>query len=297
MFVSSEDFVAEHSGRIGDIAIYGQELNTTTWRLAKMNMAIRGIDADIRQGDTLQDDKLRDLKFDYILANPPFNISDWGQARVQDDVRWQYGLPPAGNANYAWIQHIIHHLSPRGVSGFVMANGTMTTNTSGEGDIRRRIVEGGLPAGRQGLVDCIIACPDKLFFNVTLPCCLWFVSRDRLDRKGKTLFIDARKLGFMESRKTRNLAEDDIRKITAKYHEFIEKGDTAAEPSFAKVSTLDEIAKNDFALTPGLYVGSEVVEDDGDLDQQIADLKAELLAGFAKGRELEEKIIYNLKEI
>jgi type I restriction enzyme M protein len=171
-----------------------------------------------------------------------------------------------------------------------MANGTMTTNTSGEGDIRRRIVEA-------GLVDCIIACPDKLFFNVTLPCCLWFVSRDRANRKGKTLFIDARKLGFMESRKTRNLAEDDIRKITAKYHEFIERGDTAAEPGFAKVVTLDEIKRNDFALTPGLYVGSEAVEDDGDLDQQIAELKAELIAGFAKGRELEEKIIYNLKEI
>jgi type I restriction enzyme M protein len=290
MFVSSEDFVAEHSGRIGDIAIYGQELNTTTWRLAKMNMAIRGIDADIRQGDTLRDDKLKDLKFDCILANPPFNISDWGQARVRDDVRWQFGLPPAGNANYAWISHIIHHLSPRGVSGFVMANGTMTSNTSGEGDIRRRIVEA-------GLTDCIIACPDKLFFNVTLPCCLWFISRNRASRKDKTLFIDARKLGFMESRKTRNLAESDIKKITAKYHEFVSTGATTDEPGFCKVATLEEIAKNDFALTPGLYVGSEAIADDGDLDEQIAALKADLLAGFERGRELETKIRKNLKTI
>ena len=290
MFVSSEDFVTEHAGRIGDIAIYGQELNTTTWQLAKMNMAIRGIDADIRREDTLQADQFPDMKFDYILANPPFNISDWGQERLSNDARWKYGLPPKGNANYAWIQHIVHHLERTGVTGFVMANGTMTSNASGEGDIRRKMIE-------DGIVDAIVAMPAKLFFNVTLPCCLWFISRDRENRKDKTLFIDARELGYMESRKIRNLSTEDIKKVSDIYHEFKTNGNVEDIPSLAKVATNDEIAKNGFVLTPGLYVQSAVAENDEDLDEKIACLKQELFAQFEKSKELEDKIKQNLESI
>lgn len=292
MFVWSEKFVEEHAGRVGDIAIYGQELNETTWRLAKMNMAIRGIDADIRRGDTFHDDKFPDLKADYILANPPFNVSDWGQPLLKDDIRWKYGLPPNGNANYAWIQHFIHHLSPKGTAGFVLANGSMSSQTSGEGVIRKNILEA-------GLVDCVVTLPSQLFFNVAIPCCLWFVSRGRANRSGKTLFIDGRNLGKMVTRRNRDLTPEDITRVAQTYHQFkTQSSDYADIPGFCKVATLDEIAEHDYVLTPGRYVGSKEVEDDGEpFDEKFARLRAELDAQFAKSHELEARIKANLEKI
>ena len=292
MFVQSEKFVKEHAGKIGDIAIYGQELNETTWRLAKMNMAIRGIDADIRRGDTFHMDKFPDLKADYIIANPPFNIKDWGQELLQNDIRWKYGVPPKGNANYGWIQHMIHHLSPKGTAGFVLANGSMGSQTSGEGDIRKKLIEA-------DLVDAIVTLPSQLFFNVAIPCCLWFVSRDRANRTGKTLFIDGRNLGKMINRRNRELTEEDIAKVVKAYHDFkAQNGEYEDIAGFAKVATLEEIKEHDYVLTPGRYVGSEEVEED---DEAFADkmerLTAELHGQFAKSHELEAKIKENLARI
>lgn len=292
MFVWSDKFIKEHAGRIGDLAIYGQELNETTWQLAKMNMAIRGIEADIRRGDTLLDDQLPDLKADFIMANPPFNISDWGQSHVQDDIRWKYGLPPNGNANFAWLQHMIHHLSPSGVAGVVLANGSMSSQTSGEGEIRKKLVI-------NNLVDCIVTLPDKLFFNVAIPCCLWFVSRDRANRHGKVLFIDGRNLGKMVSRKNRELEPADIEKITTAYHQFKKQSsDYRDVPGFCKVADLEEIKQHDFVLTPGRYVGVEEIEDDGEpFEEKMERLTTELYEQFAKSRELEEKIKHNLENL
>jgi type I restriction enzyme M protein len=292
MFVWSEKFVEEHAGRIDDIAVYGQELNETTWRLAKMNMAIRGIDADIRRGDTLMSDQHPDLKADYILANPPFNISDWGQEHLQDDPRWKFGVPPKGNANYAWIQHFIHHLSPKGTAGFVLANGSMGSQSSGEGKIRQKLIEA-------DLVDAIVTLPSQLFFNVTIPCCLWFISRDRANRSGETLFIDGRDLGKMITRRNRELTPDDIAKVTETYHNFkTQNGKYEDVAGFAKAATLDEIKEHDFVLTSGRYVGAEEVEDD---DEEFADkmqrLTAELNDQFVKSHELEAKIKANLEKI
>ena len=289
MFVQSEKFVEEHSGRIGDIAIYGQELNETTWRLAKMNMAIRGIDADIRRGDTFHDDKFPDLKADYIIANPPFNISDWGIEHLQDDIRWRYGLPPKGNANYGWIQHMIHHLSPKGTAGFVLANGSMSSQSSGEGEIRKKLLEA-------DMVDAIVTLPSQLFFNTGIPACLWFVSRDRTNRSGKTLFIDGRNLGKMINRRNRELTDEDIAQVAKAYHDFkAQNGEYEDVAGFAKVATLEEIKEHDYVLTPGRYVGSEEVEED---DEAFADkmerLTAELNEQFAKSHELEAKIKENL---
>ena len=292
MFVWSEKFVEEHSGRKGDIAIYGQELNETTWRLGKMNMAIRGIDADLRRGDTFHDDKFPDLKADYIIANPPFNISDWGQELLADDIRWKYGTPPKGNANFGWVQHMIHHLSPRGTAGFVLANGSMSSQSSGEGDIRKRIVEA-------DLVDCIVTLPSQLFFNTGIPACLWFVSRERTNRSGKVLFIDGRNLGQMITRRNRELSAEDIARIASTYHNFkTQNGEYADIAGFAKVATLDEIREHDFVLTPGRYVGSEEIEDD---DEAFADkiqrLTTELNEQFAKSHELEKMIKEKLNTI
>lgn len=292
MFVWSEKFVEEHSGRKGDIAIYGQELNETTWRLGKMNMAIRGIDADLRRGDTFHDDKFPDLKADYIIANPPFNISDWGQEHLQDDLRWKYAAPPKGNANFAWVQHMIHHLSPRGIAGFVLANGSMSSQSSGEGEIRKRIVEA-------DLVDCIVTLPSQLFFNTGIPACLWFINRERTNRSSKTLFIDARNMGHMINRRNRELTTEDITRIASTYHNFkTQNGEYEDVAGFAKVATVDEIREHDFVLTPGRYVGSDEVEED---DEAFADkmqrLTAELNEQFKKSHELEEKIKNNLKKI
>ena len=292
MFVWSEKFVEEHAGRINDIAIYGQELNETTWRLAKMNMAIRGIDAKIERGDTLMHDALPDLKADYILANPPFNISDWGQQHLQNDVRWKYGLPPKGNANFAWIQHMVHHLSPRGTAGFVLANGSMSSQQGGEGEIRKQLV-------LNDLVDCIVTLPANLFFNVAIPCCLWFVSRNRSNRHGKTLFIDARNMGRMINRRNRELTEEDIAKIAKTYHEYkTASANYADQPGFCKVAELEEIKQYDFVLTPGRYVGvEEAEEDDEPFEEKFDRLIAELEEQFAKSHELEARIKENLTKI
>lgn len=291
MFVWSEKFVEEHQGRIDDIAVYGQEYNETTWRLAKMNMAIRGIDADIRRGNTLTHDKFPDLKADYIIANPPFNISDWGQEYLQDDIRWKYGLPPKGNANYAWIQHMVHHLSPKGTAGFVLANGSMASQTGGEGEIRKQLV-------LNDMVDAIVTLPSQLFFNVAIPCCLWFISRDRANRHGKTLFIDGRNLGKMINRRNRELTPEDIAKVTEAYHNFkTQNGKYEDVAGFCKVADLEEIKEHDFVLTPGRYVGSEAVEEDDEaFAEKMERLTAELSEQFAKSHELEQRIKENLEK-
>lgn len=292
MFVQSEKFIEAHQGKLGDIAVYGQELNHTTWRLAKMNMAIRGIDADIRQGDSFHSDKHKDLKADYILANPPFNISDWGVESLQDDPRWKFGVPPRGNANFGWIQHMIYHLAPNGVAGFVLANGSMSSQSSGEGEIRKKIVEA-------GLVDCIVALPSQLFFNVAIPCCLWFISRDRANRSDEVLFIDGRNLGKMINRKNRELTDEDIKKVTDAYHEWKSRDDKYEDiAGFCKASKIDEIRENDFVLTPGRYVGSEEVEeDDEEFAEKMKRLATELNEQFEKSHELEAKIKENLEKI
>lgn len=292
MFVWSEKFVEEHAGRTDGIAIYGQELNETTWRLAKMNMVTRGIDADIRRGDTFHADKFKDLKADYILANPPFNISDWGGEQLKDDPRWKFGIPPKGNANFAWIQHMIYHLSANGTAGFVMANGSMSSQTSGEGDIRQRLVEA-------DLVDCIVTLPSQLFFNVAIPCCLWFISRDRANRSGETLFIDGRNLGKMITRKNRELTDEDITQVADTYHSWKKQdGKYQDKPGFCKVAKLDEMKEHDFVLTPGRYVGFEEPEEDDELFvDKMARLTDELNSQFAKSHELEAKIKENLAKI
>lgn len=291
MFVQSEKFIEDHKGRNNDIAVYGQESNQTTWRLAKMNMAIRGIGADIKYGDTLHNDQLPDLKADFVIANPPFNISDWGGESLRSDVRWKYGVPPTGNANFAWVQHFIHHLAPTGTAGFVLANGSMSSQTSGEGDIRKNLVEA-------DLVDCIVTLPAQLFFNTGIPACLWFIARDRKNRSGKTLFVDGRNLGHMINRRNRELNEEDIAKVANAYHEFRETGSTTDIPGTVRVASLDDIKENDFVLTPGRYVGSEEVEEDDEaFEEKMKRLTAELNDQFAKSRELEEKIKNNLEDL
>ena len=299
MFVQSEKFIEAHGGRIGDISIYGQESNPTTWRLAKMNLAIRGIDANLgpQWGDSFHRDHHKDLKADYVLANPPFNDSDWGGDRLREDVRWTYGVPPKNNANFAWVQHFIHHLSPKGTAGFVLANGSMSSQSSGEGEIRKNLVNA-------DLVDCIVALPGQLFYSTQIPVCLWFVTRDKRngkglegkklrDRRGKTLFIDARKLGKLVDRVHRDLSQEDIDKIAGAYHDW--RGDGGGEyadvPGFCKEASTEEIAKHDFVLTPGRYVGAEAVEDDGvPFEDKMAALTAKLGEQFKEGAALEEKI-------
>jgi type I restriction enzyme M protein len=265
MFVSSEKFIEAHRGRIGDIAIYGQESNYTTWRLAKMNLAIRGIDAQIAHGDTFHNDRHPDLKADYVLANPPFNDSDWRGELLKNDKRWVYGVPPAGNANFAWIQHFIYHLAPTGLAGFVLANGSMSSNQSGEGEIRKAIVEA-------DLVDCMVALPGQLFYSTQIPVCLWFLARDKKngrfrDRRGETLLLDARKMGTLVDRTHRELSDQDIAKISGTYHAWRggeEAGDYVDVPGFCKSAALDEVRKHGYVLTPGGYVGAEAVALDGE---------------------------------
>lgn len=296
MFVQSESFVEAHGGRRGSVAIFGQESNHTTWRLALMNLAIRGIDADIRQGDTFHNDRHKDLRADYILANPPFNDSDWGGGRLRDDVRWKYGVPPVGNANFAWVQHFIHHLAPTGTAGFVLANGSMSSNQSGEGEIRRNIIQA-------DLVDCMLALPSQLFYTTQIPACLWFLARDKRnrklrDRRGQTLFIDARKLGRLIDRTHRELTDEDIARIAATYHAW--RGDAGAGeyldvPGFCNSATLDEIASHGYILTPGRYVGAEDVEDaDTPFEQQMQQLAAVLAEQFVGSQQLEDAIRANL---
>jgi type I restriction enzyme M protein len=297
MFVQSEEFITAHGGRLGDISIYGQESNYTTWRLAKMNLAIRGIDGQIVQGDTFHNDRHPDLRADFILANPPFNISDWGGERLRDDKRWKYGAPPTGNANYAWVQHMVHHLSPTGVAGFVLANGSMSSNQSGEGEIRKNLVEA-------DIVDCMVAMPGQLFYSTQIPVCLWFLARDRKngkfrDRRGHVLFIDARKLGALVDRTHRELTADDIARIAGTYHAWC--GEKAAGkyediPGFCKSATLDEIRKHGHVLTPGRYVGAEEIEDDGEpFHEKMTRLTAQLREQQAEAAKLDKAIASNLK--
>src|SRR5688572_24563144 len=299
MFVSSEKFIEAHSGKLGDISIYGQESNYTTWRLAKMNLAIRGIDAQIGHGDTFHADKHPDLKADYVLANPPFNDSDWRGELLKNDKRWAYGVPPAGNANYAWVQHFIHHLAPAGLAGFVLANGSMSPNQSGEGEVGKDIIG-------VDLVDCMVALPGQLFYSTQIPVCLWFLARDKhngrfRDRRGETLFIDARKMGTMIDRVHRELTDEDIAKIARTYHAW--RGDADAGkyedvPGFCKGATLEDIRKHGHVLTPGRYVGAEAAEDDGQpFAEKMQRLVTTLRGQQEEAAKLDSAIVSNLKEL
>ncbi|MGY3032670.1 type I restriction enzyme M protein [Bradyrhizobium sp. USDA 4354] len=299
MFVQSEKFIEAHAGKLGDISIYGQESNYTTWRLAKMNLAIRGIDAQIAHGDTFHNDRHPDLKADYVLANPPFNDSDWRGDLLKDDKRWAYGTPPAGNANFAWVQHFIHHLSPTGLAGFVLANGSMSSNTSGEGEIRKAIIEA-------DLVDCMVALPGQLFYSTQIPVCLWFLARNKKngrfrDRRGETLFIDARKMGTLIDRVHRELSDDDIAKIADTYHAWRadkQAGEFADVQGFCKATTLDDIRKHGHVLTPGRYVGAAAAEEDNEpFDEKMARLAATLREQQKEGKQLDSAIASNLKEL
>lgn len=299
MFVQSEKFIEAHGGRIADISIFGQESNQTTWRLCKMNIAIRGIDAKIEWGDSFRDNLFKDLRADFILANPPFNDSDWGGELLQDDVRWKFGTPPSGNANFAWVQHFIYHLSPVGIAGFVLANGSMSSNTSNEGEIRRSIIEA-------DLVDCMIALPSQLFYNTMIPACLWFVSRDKRnqkfrDRRKQVLFIDARKLGTMVDRRHKELTDEDIRKISETYHAWrggLKDKKYEDIPGFCKSISLEEVQKQGWILTPGRYVGAEEQEEDiQTFEDKIVDLMAELRQQFETSRQLEDEIKKNLETL
>ena len=299
MFVSSEKFVEAHGGNVNDLSVYGQESNPTTWRLCKMNLAIRGIEGNIGEhnADTFHNDLHKDLKADFILANPPFNISDWGGEKLRSDVRWQYGVPPTGNANYAWIEHMIHHLSPTGTAGFVLANGSLSSNTSGEGDIRKKLIE-------KSLVDCIVAMPPQLFYTTQIPVCLWFVARDRhnhklRDRHDEILFIDARKIGTMVSRKNRELTDADIKRISDTYHAWRAKDEKYEDiKGYSKSAKIEEVEKNGFVLTPGRYVGSDYIEEDDEVfEEKMKRLTVELGEQFKESKELEERVRKNLKEI
>lgn len=284
MFVQSANFVKEHSGKIDDISIYGQEANADTWKMAKMNMAIRGIEANFGeyQANTFTNDLHKNLKADYIMANPPFNISDWGADKLKEDKRWVYGTPPNSNANFAWIQHMISHLSPNGEIGLVLANGSLSTNQSGEGEIRRKIIEA-------DLVEGIVALPTNLFYSVTIPACLWFISRNK-PQKGKTVFIDARKMGELVDRKHRDFSEDDITRIADTFEAF-QDGTLEDEKGFCAVVNTAEIAKQDYILTPGRYVGIEEQEDDGEpFEEKMERLTSELSEMFARSHELEAEI-------
>ena len=298
MFVQSERFVEAHGGKVDDIAVYGQESNPTTWKLSKMNLAIRGITSDLgkENADSFHRDLHPDLKADFVLANPPFNMSDWGGDRLREDKRWKYGVPPVGNANYAWIQHFIHHLAPNGTAGFVLANGSMSSNTSGEGEIRKALIEA-------DLVDCMVSLPGQLFFSTPIPVCLWFLTRNKNDgksrnRKGETLFIDARKMGTLTDRVHRDLTEEDIAKIAETYHSWKSGKKYEDVAGFCKSATLKEIQGQGYVLTPGRYVGAtELEEDDEPFEQKMARLTMELEAQFEESAALEITIKNSLKSL
>jgi type I restriction enzyme M protein len=301
MFVQSEKFIEAHGGKFGDISIYGQEANPTTWRLVAMNLAIRGMDFNLGKepADTFTRDQHPDLRADYIMANPPFNISDWWNEKLAGDVRWAYGTPSAGNANYAWLSHILHHLKPSGMAGVVLANGSMSSTQSGEGAIRKEMIE-------KDAVDCMIALPPQLFLNTQIPACLWFLTRDKRKngraRRGEFLFIDARKLGRMETRVYRVFDDEDIAKIAGAYHAWKADGEIKVkykdEPGFCKSATLEEIKDHSFMLTPGRYVGAADEEDDGELfDEKMQRLIAQLAEQFTQSAELEQKIRENLAKV
>lgn len=310
MFVQSEKFVQEHGGRIGDIAIYGQESNYVTWRLAKMNLAVRGIDSKIfwnNEGSFHKDEFAAQrgsdgapMKADYILANPPFNISDWGGDRLREDVRWKFGAPPVGNANYAWLQHIYHHLAPNGTAGVVLANGSMSSNQSGEGDIRKAMLEA-------DAVDCMVALPGQLFYSTQIPACLWFLARNKnpgkglRDRRGQVLFIDARKLGVLVDRTRRELTDEEVQKIADTYHAWRGEdgaGEYADMAGFCKSASIDDIRKHGHVLTPGRYVGAAEQEDDGEpFEEKMLRLSALWREQRAEAAKLDAAIEANLKEL
>ena len=313
MFVQSVDFIRAHAsgngngGKArGDISIYGQESNYTTWRMARMNLAIRGIEGQIEHGDSFHNDRHPDLRADYILANPPFNVSDWGGDRLRDDRRWEYGAPPAGNANFAWVQHFLYHLAPRGTAGFVLANGSMSSNQSGEGEIRKNLIEA-------DLVNCIVALPGQLFRSTQIPACLWFLSRGRhlpgqqtgngeqRDRRGETLFVDARKMGQMVDRTHRDLSAEDISRVADTYHAWRgarNAGEYADVAGFCKSATLEEVRRHGHVLTPGRYVGAEPQPDDGvPFGEKMARLAAQWREQQAEARRLDAAIEENLKSL
>jgi len=302
MFVQSKKFIDEHGGRLGDIAIYGQESNYTTWRLAKMNLAVRGIDADIRWNNegSFHKDELKDLRADFVMANPPFNISDWGGDRLREDARWQFGAPPVGNANFGWLQHILHHLAPNGTAGVVLANGSMSSSQSGEGDIRKAMVEG-------DVVDCMVALPGQLFYSTQIPACLWFLARNKnpgngwRDRRGEVLFIDARKLGHLVDRTRRELSEDDIKQIADAYHAW--RGEPGAGTytdvaGFCMAAKLEKVRGHRHVLTPGRYVGAaDADEDEVPFIERFSALTAKLEEQFQKSDCLQDAIRQNLKKL
>ena len=288
MFCQSARFVREHQGNVRDISIFGQESNPTTWKLAKMNLAIRQLEANLgrHNADSFHDDQHKTLKANFILANPPFNVSDWGGERLQEDIRWKYGVPPVGNANFAWLQHMIHHLSPvGGVCGTVLANGSLSSNTSNEGNIRKNMIVG-------DIVECIVALPNKLFYSTGIPVSLWIMRKGKTGQsKNKVLFIDARKLGHMIDRRVRELSEEDIQKIAATYQNWRQGKEYGDIQGFCKEATLEEISQQDYILTPGRYVGVEQEEDDGEpFEEKMQRLTSELSGLFARSHELEEEI-------
>ena len=302
MFVQSVEFILAHAGRNGsntkipkslkpDISIYGQESNYTTWRLAKMNLAIRGIEGQIAHGDSFHNDRHPDLKADFILANPPFNVKDWGGGRIKDDKRWEYGIPPKGNANFAWVQHIVYHMAPKGAASFVLSNGSMSSSQTNESEIRKNLVEA-------GVVDCMVALPGQLFYSTQIPACLWFLSRNH---KSEILFIDARKLGRMVDRTHRELTNEEIGRIADTYHVWCDKKNTntyADTPGFCKSATLDEVRAHGYALTPGRYVGAEADEDDGEpFEEKMKRLSLQLRKQQEEGAKLEAAIVANLKKL
>ncbi len=291
MFVQSARFIENHQGNINNISVYGQDSNPTTWKMAQMNLAIRGIEADLGQfnADTFFNDCHKTLKADFVMANPPFNLSDWGADRLAEDPRWKYGVPPAGNANFAWLQHMIYHLAPKGKIGMVLANGSLSSQSGGEGDIRQRII-------KDDLVSCIIAMPTQLFYTTQIPVSLWFLDRDK-KQKNKTCFIDARKMGTMVTRRLRQLTDDDIAKLAQTYDAY-DNGTLQDVKGFCAVATTDEIAKKDYILTPGRYVGIEEQADDGEpFEEKMERLTKELGELFAKSHDLEKEIQKNLKAI
>ena len=298
MFVQSIEFIRAHAsgngnggGARGDISIYGQESNYTTWRMARMNLAIRGIEGQIEHGDSFHNDRHPDLRADYILANPPFNVSDWGGDRLRDDKRWEYGVPPVGNANFAWVQHFLYHLATRGTAGFVLSNGSMSSNQSGEGEIRKNLNDA-------DLVDCIVALPGQLFRSTQIPACLWFLARDRRNRSDSTLFIDARDMGSMIDRTRRDLTDDDIERIASTYHDWRDGKDYEDIPGFCKSATLEEIQKHGHVLTPGRYVGIAPQVDDGEpFEEKMARLTSEWSEQQAEAAKLDAEIAANLRRL
>lgn len=295
-FVQSERFIKEHGGRLGNLSVYGQESNPTTWRLAAMNMAIRGIDFNFGKepANSFTNDQHPDLRADYVMANPPFNIKEWWDGKLEGDPRWKYGTPPKGNANFAWVQHMLHHLAPNGSMALLLANGSMSSNTSGEGQIRKALLEA-------DLVECMVALPGQLFTNTQIPACIWFLTKNKkaradfVDRSGKVLFIDVRNLGYMKDRILRDFTPEDTGKIAGTLQKWKRGGDYTDEAGFCKSATLDEIAKHDYVLTPGRYVGATNEENDGEpFAEKMARLSAELKRQFDEGDQLNSKIKENL---